>query len=91
MLNGVSDGLDTIIGENGAKSSGGQCQRVGITRANYLEKRMLNIAQTLYKEKKLPNMAIVLNDTETKRTCGYGYAYGAGYLEQTKKYWYKKY
>ena len=30
-----------------------------VSRANYLDKRMLNVAQTLYKEKKLGNMAIV--------------------------------
>ena len=52
-----------------------------VTRANYLEKRMLIVPKTLYKEKKLPNMALLLNDTESGR----GYGYGYGYVEQEKK------
>jgi hypothetical protein len=59
-----------------------------VSRANYLDKRMLNVAQTLYKEKKLGNMAILLNDTGT--TKAYGYGYGNGYLEEVKKPWYKR-
>ena len=44
-----------------------------VTRANYLDKRMLIVPKTLYKEKKLPNMAIVLNGTDTRGGYGYGY------------------
>jgi capsular exopolysaccharide synthesis family protein len=63
-----------------------------VSRANYLDKRMLKVAQNLYNEKKLRNMAIVLNDTEMSRGYGYGYGYGygVGYLEETKKPWYKR-
>jgi capsular exopolysaccharide synthesis family protein len=63
-----------------------------VTRANYLDKRMLNITQTLYREQKLPNMAIVLNDTDMTKGYGYGYGYGYGnaYVEQVKKPWYKR-
>ncbi|MGB0891409.1 MAG: GumC family protein, partial [Flavobacteriaceae bacterium] len=63
-----------------------------VTRANYLDKRMLNVPQTLYTEKKLPNMAIVLNDTDMTRGYGYGYGYGYGngYIEEVKKPWYKR-
>ncbi|WP_397447180.1 GumC family protein [Polaribacter sp. R77954] len=57
-----------------------------VTRANYIDKRMLIVPKTLYKEKKLPNMAIVLNDTNTNR----GYGYGYGYVEQDKKPFYKR-
>ena len=46
---------------------------------------MLKIPQTLYKENKLPNMCVLLNDTDT--TNGYGYGYGQ---EIIKKPWYKK-
>ena len=65
---------------------------VYVTRANYLDKRMLNIAQTLYKEGKLPNMAMLLNDTDMSRGYGYGYGYGYGngYIEEVKKPWYKR-
>ena len=63
-----------------------------VSRANYLDKRMLHVPQTLYNEKKLPNMAIVLNDTDMTRGYGYGYGYGYGngYVEDVKKPWYKR-
>jgi capsular exopolysaccharide synthesis family protein len=47
-----------------------------VARANFLEKRMLNIANSLYKEKKLPNMCLLLNDTDSTKGYGYGYGYG---------------
>ena len=53
-----------------------------VARANYLDKAMLMVPQTLYKEKKLPNMAIVLNDTNINK--------GYGYVDTVKKPWYKK-
>lgn len=58
---------------------------VYVVRANYLEKELLKVPQTLYAEQKLPNMSVLLNDTDT--TNGYGYGYG-----QTVevKPWYKK-
>ncbi|MDG1398811.1 MAG: polysaccharide biosynthesis tyrosine autokinase [Polaribacter sp.] len=51
-----------------------------VTRANHLDRKMLIVPNTLYKEKKLPNMAIVLNGTDSKR----GYGYGYGYVESEK-------
>ena len=63
-----------------------------IVRANYLDKRLLSVPQALYKEKRLPNMAIVLNDTDPKKSYGYGYGgygYGYGYGIERKP-WYKK-
>jgi tyrosine-protein kinase Etk/Wzc len=60
---------------------------VYVMRANVLEKRMLSIANTFYKEKKLPNMCIVLNDTDSTKGYGYGYGYG---VREDKKPWYKK-
>jgi len=60
---------------------------VYVMRANVLEKRMLSIANTFYKERKLPNMCILLNDTDS--TKGYGYGYGYGTTEE-KKPWHKK-
>jgi tyrosine-protein kinase Etk/Wzc len=60
---------------------------VYVVRANVLDKRMLHIPEVLYREKKLPNMALLLNDAETKKGYGYGYGYGV----TTKKLpWYKK-
>jgi tyrosine-protein kinase Etk/Wzc len=58
-----------------------------VVRANFLEKRMLNIANILYKEQKLPNMCILLNDTDSQKGYGYGYGYG---MKEEEKPWYKK-
>lgn len=65
-----------------------------VVRANYLDKRMLNVPAVLYKENKLPNMAFILNDTEVAKGYGYGgYGYGYGNYgyghTHTKKPWYK--
>lgn len=58
-----------------------------VIRANFLEKRMLNIPYTLYKEQKLPNMCMLLNDTDSTKGYGYGYGYG---VKEVKIPWYKK-
>lgn len=60
---------------------------VYVIRANVLDKRMLHIPEVLYREKKLPNMALLLNDAETKKGYGYGYGYG---VTVKKVAWYKK-
>jgi capsular exopolysaccharide synthesis family protein len=56
-----------------------------IIRADYLDKRMLEIPAKLFEEKRLPNMAMVLNDTDFEK--GYGYGYGK---RINKKPWWKK-
>jgi tyrosine-protein kinase Etk/Wzc len=58
-----------------------------VARANFLEKRMLTIPNTLYKEQKLPNMCLLLNDTDSTKGYGYGYGYG---VKIEKEPWYKK-
>ncbi|MFA9189962.1 polysaccharide biosynthesis tyrosine autokinase [Flavobacterium sp. FZUC8N2.13] len=58
-----------------------------VARANFLEKRMLDIPNGLYKDQKLPNMCILLNDTDTTKGYGYGYGYG---VKVEKEPWYKK-
>jgi capsular exopolysaccharide synthesis family protein len=57
-----------------------------VARANFLEKRMLNIPNTLYKEQKLPNMCLLLNDTDSTKGYGYGYGYG---VKVKKESWFK--
>jgi tyrosine-protein kinase Etk/Wzc len=49
---------------------------VYVTRANFLEKDMLNIANGLYKSQKLRNMCMLLNDTASIKRYGYGYENG---------------
>lgn len=61
-----------------------------VVRANFLDKRMLNIPNELYKEEKLPNMCLLLNDTDTGKGYGKGYGYGYGYSQSVeKKVWYE--
>lgn len=45
-----------------------------VVSADNVDKRQLHIAQTMYNEKRLPNMCVILNGTEQKK--GYGYGYG---------------
>ena len=54
---------------------------VYVTRANYLDKRLLNVPKELYEQGKLKNMAVVLNDVDFAR--GYGYGYGYGYIDSS--------
>lgn len=61
---------------------------VYVTRAGYLDKRMLQLPQKLYTESKLPNMSILLNDTKIQNRYGYGYGYGYG-VEMDKKNWFQ--
>jgi tyrosine-protein kinase Etk/Wzc len=58
-----------------------------VARANFLEKRMLDIPNNLYKEHKLPNMCMLLNDTDSTKGYGYGYGYG---MQEKKESWLKK-
>lgn len=62
-----------------------------VVRANYLEKRLLKVMETFYKEGKLPNMSVILNDSDWTKSFGYGYGYGYGYGQdvETKKWWQK--
>lgn len=76
----VSLVTDTLLIANNAHAF------IYVVRANYLHKPMLNLPQALYKDKKLPNMCILLNDTTIESGYGYGYGYGQ---EPEKKPWYK--
>ena len=66
-----------------------------VTRANYLDKRLLHIPENLYNEEKLKNMTLLLNCSDYKRSYGYGYSYGYGedasYLSKSKKSWFSKF
>ncbi len=56
-----------------------------VVSVNNIEKSQLHIAQTMYKEKRLPNMVALLNGTQHKK--GYGYGYGNN--PNRKKKWLK--
>lgn len=56
-----------------------------VVSVNNVDKRQLHIAQTLYAEKRLPNMALLLNGTKHKR--GYGYGYGSSPVK--KRHWFQ--
>lgn len=58
---------------------------VYVVRANYLDKELLKTPKSLYDEKKLPGMCLLLNDTDTSK--GYGYGYG---VTEEKIPWYKR-
>lgn len=45
-----------------------------VSRANYLDKRLLEVPEKLYQEKRLPNMALLINGIDYRK--GYGYGYG---------------
>ena len=63
---------------------------VFVIRANFLDKRLLKIPKTMYENKRLPNMAILINDTNyEKRGYGYGYGYGYGEPKSKKASWKK--
>jgi tyrosine-protein kinase Etk/Wzc len=61
---------------------------VYVARANYLDKQMLALPNQLNAEKKLPNLCLLLNDTDS--TKGYGYGYGYGVNHQKEVAWYEK-
>lgn len=59
---------------------------VYVIRANYLDKGLLYVPYKLYMEKKLPNMAVLINDTDIRKGYGYGYGvYGYGYGAEVPK------
>ena len=62
-----------------------------VVRANYLEKRLLKVMESFYREGKLPNMSVILNDSDWTKSFGYGYGYGYGYGQDVKtKSWWQK-
>lgn len=62
-----------------------------VVRANYLDKRLLHVAESLFNENKLRNMGLVINGSDNDKGNKYGYSYGYGYTygEDEKKPWWK--
>ncbi len=47
-----------------------------IVRENYSDKRILQVPENFYKEKRLPNIAVLLNAAGSQAGYNYGYGYG---------------
>ena len=62
---------------------------VFVVRAGRLDRRQLPDIEALYQDKKLQNMALVLNGVDAHRH-GYGYGYGYGYGHYGYGYGYGK-
>jgi len=64
-----------------------------VIRANFLDKRMLKYIKSLYNDKRLPKMSILVNGVDHKKSYGYGYGYGYGtdFEKSKKKSWWKFY
>ena len=61
-----------------------------VSRAGYLDKRLLSVPEMLYNEKRLNNIAMLINASDHERGYGYG-VYGAyGYGQQKELPWWKK-
>lgn len=65
---------------------------VYVVRANYLDKRLLSIAETAFREKRLSNMAVLINGSDHSKGYGYGYGYGGyGYGgDKPRRWWQRK-
>jgi capsular exopolysaccharide synthesis family protein len=64
---------------------------VYVTRSGYTEKELIDFANRQVRDKRITNVAFVLNDVSKKHSgYGYGYKYGYGYSEDTKKSWWQK-
>jgi tyrosine-protein kinase Etk/Wzc len=60
-----------------------------VTRANYLDRRMIPYIEKLYSDQNLPSMSVLVNDTQVSATYGYGYGYGYGVEEKSIPFWKK--
>jgi len=60
-----------------------------VIRANFLDKRMLKYIKSLYNDRRLPKMSILVNGVDQKKSYGYGYGYGTSFEQTKKKAWWK--
>jgi tyrosine-protein kinase Etk/Wzc len=66
-----------------------------VSRAKYLDKKLLSLPTNLIKDKKLKNLHVLLNCSEYNKDHNYGYGYGYGYgegftFDKHNIPWYKK-
>lgn len=58
-----------------------------VVRANYLDKKALDVPKRLVKDKHLTNVALVLNGVKMQSGVYGSYGYGYGYGNQKKSFW----
>lgn len=96
LLDAIKDKYDYIVVDTAPTSLVTDTQIIAghadlflyLIRANYLDKRMLEMPRELYRDKRLPNMTLVLNDVGSNSGYGYGYGYGyGGYATKSPKAW----
>jgi capsular exopolysaccharide synthesis family protein len=58
-----------------------------LIRAGHTDKRTLHIPEGFHREKKLPNMALLLNDAPKSASYGYPYGYSYSYGAPEKPLW----
>ena len=60
---------------------------VYVCRANYTDKRLLTVAETIFKEARLPNMAMLINASDPAKGNGAYGTYGYGTTNADKSNW----
>jgi len=70
FINSSSDGLETVIGENGLKISGGQKQRIALARAFYFDKKILILDESTSALDKETGLSVIreLNQLKDRNT-----------------------
>ena len=98
LFEGVKERYDYIIVDTAAFSmvtdtmllSGFADAFIYVIRANFLDKRFLKYVKSLYNDKRLPNLTLLINEVDHKKSYGYGYGYGYGTtFEKSRKPWWK--
>ena len=101
MIEGLPDGIDTIVGENGIKVSGGQKQRLAIARAFYHGRDILimdeatsaldyetekEIIEVIKKIKKNKTIIVIAHRQSTLKYCDKVYEIKNGKLNQKENF-----
>ncbi len=64
FVDGLDDGLDTVIGENGSQLSGGQIQRIGFARSIYKNPKFI-VLDEITSSLDIKNEEIILNSIKS--------------------------
>ncbi|MDJ0645809.1 MAG: polysaccharide biosynthesis tyrosine autokinase [Flavobacteriaceae bacterium] len=56
-----------------------------VIRANFLDKRQLGYLKAVHRDKRFPNLALLINAVDPKKGYGYGYGYGSEFEKKNKQ------